>query len=348
MPDRHEDKQARVGAGASRRLDAVEASPTPPSPYEPTAAEQVTLDKQAQRQKDSPVTPPSSPREPTADLKALLDKHAQWAKDTPVAAPPPPYEPTAAERAALDKQAQRQKDSPAAPRLHVTEDYRGIRYDLDHPDATIGLSLLMEAFGTDDPDFCRHLLLQLGWITNPEADEAKLNFPLAVIKGIKPKDQLQAMLGAHIAAMHEATMLAASELPIIQKTFSRWISQRGRTIEERRYLRQERKELLAEYLSLMDSVQRAIKGCARTFCIQIETLKRYRSNSEPSTTVQQVNVAQGAQAIVGNVTHAAPPPSQNDRADPQQVLTHQPRSAMPIIDNSGRKEKEEVSLRRKT
>jgi hypothetical protein len=111
------------------------------------------------------------------------------------------------------------------------------------------------------------------------------------------------------------------------------------------YLRQEQKESHAEYLSLRDSNQRAIKGLARTFCDQMDTLKRLRANNEPSTTVQHFNVAQGAQAIVGNVTHTAPQPSQKKRTAPPPALTDQQQSAMPIIEDSGRKEV--VPLRRK-
>jgi hypothetical protein len=98
-------------------------------------------------------------------------------------------------------------------------------------------------------------------------------------------------------------------------------------------------------LSLRDSNQRAIKGLTRTFCEQLQTLKHLRANNEPSTTVQNFNVAQGAQAIVGNVTHTAPQPSQKNRTAPPPALADQQQSAMPIIDNSSRKEG--VPLRRK-
>ena len=40
---------------------------------------------------------------------------------------------------------------------------------------------------------------------------------------------------------------------------------------------------------------------ARTFATQVEALKRYRSGGEQKMTVQHVHVAEGGQAIVGNV-----------------------------------------------
>jgi hypothetical protein len=41
---------------------------------------------------------------------------------------------------------------------------------------------------------------------------------------------------------------------------------------------------------------------ARTFAAQVEALKRYRSGGEQKMTVQHVHVAEGGQAIVGNVS----------------------------------------------
>jgi hypothetical protein len=40
---------------------------------------------------------------------------------------------------------------------------------------------------------------------------------------------------------------------------------------------------------------------ARTFAAQAEALKRYRSGGEQKMTVQHVHVADGGQAVVGNV-----------------------------------------------
>ena len=63
--------------------------------------------------------------------------------------------------------------------------------------------------------------------------------------------------------------------------------------------------------------------------------------------MQQVNVAQGAQAIVGNVTLRHRHRHKTIGRILNRCLPIY-RVGMPIIDNSGRKEKEEVSLRRKT
>ena len=50
-----------------------------------------------------------------------------------------------------------------------------------------------------------------------------------------------------------------------------------------------------------DSAQNAFNKLARTFAAQVSALKEYRSKGEQKMTVQHVHVAEGAQAIVGNV-----------------------------------------------
>jgi hypothetical protein len=102
-------------------------------------------------------------------------------------------------------------------------------------------------------------------------DEQRLNFMLSVIRGIEPRDQLEAMLAAQMAAVHIATM-----------TFARRLAN-------------------VDMLPQLDSVERAFNKLTRTFAAQLETLKRYRTGGEQKVTVQHVSVAEGGQAIVGNV-----------------------------------------------
>ena len=58
----------------------------------------------------------------------------------------------------------------------------------------------MEALGTANLDFLDGLLAQLanaGW----GDDERSINFMLSVVKGIEPRDQVEAMLAAQMAAV---------------------------------------------------------------------------------------------------------------------------------------------------
>jgi hypothetical protein len=56
-----------------------------------------------------------------------------------------------------------------------------------------------------------------------------------------------------------------------------------------------------ENIPQQDSAQNAFDKLARTFAARVEALKRYRSGGEQKMTVQHVHVAEGGQAIVGNV-----------------------------------------------
>jgi hypothetical protein len=134
----------------------------------------------------------------------------------------------------------------------------------------------MEALGTSDLDFLNGLLRQLTNVSSPgeRIDERGLNFMLSVVKGIQPRDQVEAMLAAQMAAVHRATMALARRLE------------------------------LATTLPQQDSAERAFNKLARTFASQMEALKRYRTGGEQKLTVQNVSVNDGGQAIVGNVTQA--------------------------------------------
>jgi hypothetical protein len=98
---------------------------------------------------------------------------------------------------------------------------------------------------------------------------------LSVIKGVEPRDQTEALLAAQMAAVHNATM-----------TFARRLAH-------------------VETIPQQDSASNAFNKLTRTFAAQVEALKRYRSGGEQKMTVQHVHVAEGGQAIVGNVSASA-------------------------------------------
>ena len=83
-----------------------------------------------------------------------------------------------------------------------------------HSDAAVGFALMAEAIGSDDQDLFHGLTTQLtnAMSAGKEADIAALNFGLAVVQGIHPRDQLEAMLAAQMAAIHKATMTFARRL----------------------------------------------------------------------------------------------------------------------------------------
>ncbi len=187
-----------------------------------------------------------------------------------------PYEPTQAEAQALE--AYRATRKKAAPRLKVVPNPKGAEnITVDHPNKALGQIVLMKAIGTADGDFFEGLLKQLANAGSKGAtpDEEGMNFMLAVVKGIEPRDQIEAMLAAQMAAVHNATM-----------TFARRLAH-------------------VENIPQQDSAQTAFNKLARTFAAQVEALKSYRSKGEQKMTVQHVHVAEGGQAIVGNVSAPA-------------------------------------------
>jgi hypothetical protein len=203
----------------------------------------------------------------------------------PQTALPKPYEPTPRERAAMEAYVSR---PPRAPRIRVANKKGVAQISFDHPEPAVGQVLLMQALGTTDADFIDGLLGQLvsASAQGREPDERGVNFMLAMVKGVSPRDQVEVMLAAQMAAVHMATM-----------TFARRLAH-------------------VENIAQQDSAERAFNKLARTFASQMEALKRYRSSGEQKVTVQHVNVEAGGQAIVGNVAGGGRGSSSNPEPTP--------------------------------
>jgi hypothetical protein len=182
---------------------------------------------------------------------------------------PAKYEPTEREIAIAAGQLQRRKTLGQGIKL----DDEG-RLEIDHPEKAIGASLLMESCGTADGAFLTPLLNQLANATGKgkNVSEADLNFVLSVIADIKPRDQLEAMLASQMACVHIASM-----------TFARRLNH-------------------VDNIQQQDSAEKAYNKLLRTFTSQMEALRKYRTGGEQKVTVQHVQVNEGGQAIVGNVS----------------------------------------------
>jgi hypothetical protein len=226
------------------------------------------------------------------------------------------YQPTDREIAALEQHIAHVAAAPTAPRLKVTKGDKASTFGVDHPDKPLAYTLLMEALGTVSIDFVNGLLTQLAnaGSSGDEIDEAGINFLLSVVKGIKPKDQLEAMLAAQMAVVH-VTMLR----------FTRQLAH-------------------VDTLQQQDSAERTLNKLARTYVMQMEALKRYRTGGEQKVTVQHVSVSEGGQAIVGNVTQGPPEATPQEPAKSLPALTDARQPAMKII---GKRERAPVALRRR-
>ena len=190
------------------------------------------------------------------------------------------YEPTPEERTAIAAHFAQKKQKPPAPRIKLTEKAGTCELSGDHPNQPFGMTLVMQALGTDDGDFFDGLMAQLvnASTLGKKPDDRALSFMLAAIKAIQPKDEAECMLAAQMAAVHMATM-----------TFARRLAH-------------------VDNIPQQDSAERAFNKLARTFAVQMEALKRYRTGGEQRVTVQHVTVNEGGRAIVGAVSASAARP----------------------------------------
>src|SRR4051794_14715226 len=203
---------------------------------------------------------------------------------------PAKYEPTANELAALQSLAGK------TLRVKILHSETGLKVVPTHPDEAVGLALLAQALGTTNVEFMYGLINQLlrAASTGSEINESGINFMLSVIEGIDPKDRVEAMLAAQMAAVQMATMAFARRLAD------------------------------AKTIAQQDSAERAFNKLARTFATQMEALKRYRTGGEQKVTVQHVTVNEGGQAIVGAVEAGGGVPSEKRKQPNAKALRHAP------------------------
>jgi hypothetical protein len=182
------------------------------------------------------------------------------------------YEPTPEERAAAKAIVARKSK---VPRIKVEEINGKSQLSLAHPNPVYGQALIMKALTTGNVDFYGEILDQLAGasVHHGQVRERELNFMLAVVEGIQPKDQLETLLAAQMAVVHSLAMNMAGRMTDVF------------TIDQQ------------------EVTGRLINNLTRTFAAQLEALKRYRSNGEQKVTVEHVTVNEGGKAIVGNVAH---------------------------------------------
>jgi hypothetical protein len=136
---------------------------------------------------------------------------------------------------------------------------------------------LMKLFGTKHPEqanaFLRHCLkvLKPSEASDDHGGGDERFFMVSTVADIKPRDAVERMLAIQIAATHVATIRAGGMLA--------------------------RADQLPQY----EAHERAFNKLARTFTAQMEALRKHRNGGKQTVTVQHVNVADGGQAIVGDV-----------------------------------------------
>lgn len=104
-------------------------------------------------------------------------------------------------------------------------------------------------------------------------DQEATSFVLGFLDSMKPRDAAEGLLLCQMAAVHNATMMMARRLNHVSN------------------------------LPQQDSAERAVNKLARTFSMQMESLKRYRTGGKQVVRVERVTVEAGGQAVVGDVHH---------------------------------------------
>lgn len=223
------------------------------------------------------------------------------------------HEPTPRERVALTAHLARRMERVPSPRLKVTEAGNSTKMTVDHPDPLLGQLLLMEALGTAEGDFANELLQQFGRVgaVGGRVDETALNFLIAAVKGMKPRDPVETMLVAQMAVIHASMMDLASRLA------------------------------QADHFAQAEFAEQGINKLARTFSMQTDALKRYRGGGEQRVVVQHqhVNVAANqAQVNVGGTPQGGGVSlnSTEQSHEKPAALTHAPEQAMPCAVEANR------------
>ena len=197
-------------------------------------------------------------------------KPALTPEPTPTLVPSKPLAPHV--KQAVDRALEHVATAP--PGISITKGENGLVIDTDPPGSPNGMVHLMDAIGTHDLPFFNGYLAQIiNATTQGKAPDATtVNAALGFIRSINPRDPTEACLAAQMAATHNAVM-----------TFARRLNH-------------------VESIPQQDSAINAFNKLTRSYCTQMEALKRYRSTGEQKVTVTHVSVSDGGQAIVGNVT----------------------------------------------
>jgi hypothetical protein len=137
-----------------------------------------------------------------------------------------------------------------APKVRVVKAARGVlSLAIDHDDQAAGWALFRASLGGHSGQLTDMMVTQLAELSRQggEIAEPALNNNLGIVRGIAPRDTAELLLAMQMAAVHGATMATARRLNG-DKTPAR-----------------------------QDSLFNALNKLARTYAMQVETLKRYRN-----------------------------------------------------------------------
>jgi len=171
----------------------------------------------------------------------------------------------------------------AVPRLKASS--RG--FWIEHPDPALGERLMMDALGAPDREAMNGILKQLvnASINGRKPDKSDLPLMISMVKSIKPRDAIEAMLVAQMVSVHVIAMRCAHRLAGDDDI----ASQDSRTLPLVRLL--------------------------RTFPAQIDALTRYRNKTATSSAQDGDTITRIERVIV------YPPNRPDEPINPEDVPT---------------------------
>jgi len=151
--------------------------------------------------------------------------------------------------------------------------------DPSHDDRRGWQNQLLDAFGTPSNDFTNFALQALGNALAPRGkgvDAVTLNAGLAIVDGIRPTSETEALLAVQMAAAHTLAM---------------------ECMERAR---------MADTLARFEAQGNMATKFLRTFAVQMETLARVRRGGKQKVIVEHVHVYPGGKAAVGTFVQQQP------------------------------------------
>jgi hypothetical protein len=198
--------------------------------------------------------------------------------------------PDPVERAEIEKARKRTK--ARAPRVAVHVEHRGTGAPVvypDHSDDEGHRYRLADTFGTRSLQFVYSMLKGLGNATEDHSlgydlssgtpNQLAFNAALAVIDGVRPKDEVEGMLVAHMALANIAL------LDLFARTRA--------AIAGHRYE--------GDGIRRLEVLGNLANKFMRTYTMQLDALARKRRKGEQKIKVKHVHVYAGGQAVVGNI-----------------------------------------------
>jgi hypothetical protein len=188
------------------------------------------------------------------------------------------HDPSDAEKQEIAAASGRHKRRPPRVTIDIRQsENAAVKIYPTHSDGQGWEARLKDALGTTSPAFVDRELVQLLNVFCDRAgtlNEAAVNAALAVVDGLKPQNEIEAMLALQMAVTHALAMKFSARL------------YNG----------------ALETIPQQDSAALTLSRLQRAFTTQMDSLSNMRRGGRQKVVVEHVHVYPGGQAIVGNVT----------------------------------------------